>query len=133
MTNRKQTTIDLETGEVTAAETQSPDSFSTFVLNHSHGDFSRDASQQFNQLIDEVGITGKKGSITIKIDVAPGGGADSAQLSITDKIDVKLPKPTRPSSVYFFDGNRDLSRDRPGYLTVEQEIARNTEEQKDNN
>lgn len=67
-------------------------------------------SEALAQLVLAVAATGKKGSITLKLDVAPN--ADD-MVSIDDTITLKLPQRARGRAIFFHDAEGSLLKENP--------------------
>ncbi len=66
------------------------------------------------ELLSAVAVTGKAGSITLKIDVKPASkGSEVDKVMIIDKITTTLPKPERGSDFYWLTDDNELSRNHP--------------------
>jgi len=61
------------------------------------------------ELVQAVIYTGRKGTLTLKLEVEPSSSDDQA-VEITDEVTTRLPKPPRPSSLFFADDRGALSR-----------------------
>lgn len=77
-----------------------------------------------DELIAAVAVTGKAGSITLKIDVKPASkGTDVDKILILDKITTTLPKPERGSDFYWVTSDNELSRNHPKQTTLDLRAA----------
>jgi hypothetical protein len=76
------------------------------------GALADEAAALLADLVQEVTHVGKKGTLTLKIEVAPfTGGGDTVQLS--GKVSVTPPAHDPHAGVFFFDDNGALSRNDP--------------------
>jgi hypothetical protein len=64
------------------------------------------------ELVQAIRDTGKKGSITLVVDVEPFKGSDET-LNVAGRVSVKLPKALAHASVMFTDAKGGLHRDDP--------------------
>jgi len=88
------------------AEAQAPKSSitlaSTWLARHRGGAFDHEVTAKLAELVERVGFVGKKGTITIKIEVKPGAkGAD--YLHVIDHVTTVLPEHDREEKVYWED------------------------------
>lgn len=79
------------------------------------GKLAARAAAQLAELTAAVAATGKKGTITIKVEVAPLKKADANTLVVTGSTTAKVPEgeDATPTSVFFADAGGNLSRDNP--------------------
>lgn len=89
-----------------------PREFAAFLLDVNKGQSNLELSEKLHGLIAEVQRTGKAGSLTYKVEVKPEAGTDGLVI-VTDQIACKLPQGERRKSLFFVDGNGDLTRDNP--------------------
>jgi len=76
------------------------------------GEVADDAAVQLAEVTAAVAATGRKGSLTIRIDVAPMKGVMDA-LSVTGAVTSKLPAPDARASIFYSDDAGNLVRDHP--------------------
>ena len=82
-----------------------------------HGALADEAAAQLAGLVQEVSHIGRKGVLTIKIEVAPfTGGGDTVRLS--GKTTVTPPSRDPHAGVFFFDEDGGLSRNDPRMNTL---------------
>lgn len=73
-----------------------------------------------DELIAAVAVTGKAGSITLKIDVKPATkGSEVDKVMIIDKITSTLPKPERGTDFYWLTSDNELSRNHPKQTSLD--------------
>lgn len=77
-----------------------------------------EASNLLADLVAAVRDTGKKGSLTLTVDLAPLKGA-SNQLVVAAHVSVKAPKADSRTAVFFVDSNGGLSRNDPNQLELD--------------
>lgn len=92
--------------------------FADFLRETNRGTTHDELSEYLQQLTAAVSDTGKKGSLSLRIDVEPIKG-DNAAFSISDKITLKLPEHDRGSSMFFRDADNNLTRRDPRQLEFE--------------
>lgn len=89
--------------------------FADFIRETNRGATHQELSEYLQQLTAAVNDTGKKGSLVLRIDVAPMGDA----FSVSDKIVLKLPEHERGASTYFRTSDNNLVRTDPRQLQFE--------------
>jgi hypothetical protein len=75
-----------------------------------YGKAAEELTEAMATLIAKCTETGGKGSITLKLSIAPG---KSGQVEIVDTITSKLPEFTRSTSLFFVTPEGNLSRNDP--------------------
>ena len=77
------------------------------------GLFVKQASAELNELVDRVRETGKKGSISVTIEITPSG-KENRIMTVKPKLTVKKPPaPETDNASVFFAVRGDLVRDDP--------------------
>lgn len=71
------------------------------------------ADEQLRDVITAVNRTGKKGTVSITLEIAPNGEAGFAA---TAKVAAKAPALNFGQSFFFMDRNGDLTREAPNYV-----------------
>lgn len=94
--------------------------FSATLQEIAAGAFHGRVSEQLQDLVTAVTDTGKKGSITIQLMVAPIKPGNTTNLIVTGKSVVKAPESDEaaPSSVFFHDAAGNLTRNDPNQPTL---------------
>lgn len=67
-------------------------------------------ASELRSLSAAVCATGKAGKVLLTIDMKPNG---KDAVTVTDKVDVKLPKPDRSSTMFYVTDDAGLSRRDP--------------------
>lgn len=67
-------------------------------------------SDSLKEVVRMVRDTGKQGTLTYTLKIAPVKGSDGEQIQIEDDIKVKLPKPSRRMSFWFTDAGGGMHR-----------------------
>lgn len=93
---------DLETGEVRA--------FVTWLADQRQGSTEVELGEALNELTRAVLETGKRGTLTLKLTVAPGG---DEMVIVADEIKLKAPEPARSVNIFFVDSSANLRRENP--------------------
>jgi hypothetical protein len=108
MTDRRHT--NPRTGEVVDDPAIRP--FGDFLRDQSQGRTHDELSEALWDLAARVRETGKKGSLTLVVNVEPMKG-DTTVLVVSDEIKLKLPEFQRGGSVFYSDEQGNLSRSNP--------------------
>jgi hypothetical protein len=99
--------------------------FAAFLQEHRNGGLHGELSEQLAELALAALEHGKKGTLTIKFEVAPN--ADGLTVTITDNLVLKKPEGSRGAGIWFADEHGNLSRRNP----MQQELPlRDVEERK---
>jgi hypothetical protein len=91
--------------------------FAAVLQDINHGAIADQLAHDVRDLVQAVRELGRKGSLTIKIEVAPRKGNNSA-LNLTARRDLKLPQEEPVESVFFADAAGNLLRDDPRQPTL---------------
>lgn len=83
------------------------------------GVFVDDLDAELAALVDAVRATGRKGSLTIKLDVSLASKGDDVALKVGDSITVKAPQPERGDTFLYAVGDGRLSRRDPRQMDIE--------------
>lgn len=92
--------------------------FADFLAEHNKGQGHRQAGEAMQRLVAAVQDTGKKGSVTVKVDVAQMKDDDTlliTTVTVVEKIPVPSPKP----AVFYADDDGNLVRTDPRQMTFE--------------
>lgn len=102
------------------AEPKEPESrpFSTWLLEQSGGKTHDELSDALHDLVARVRDTGKKGSVSLTVSVAPLSG-DTDVLVVSDEIKLRLPEHDRKPSLFYPDKDGNLSRRDPNQLSFD--------------
>ena len=92
--------------------------FADVLLEMSAGRTHLELGEKLHELIARVRDTGKKGSLTLTISVAPMKN-NTSNLVVTDMVAAKLPALDRQTSVFWADRDGNLSRTDPNQLAFE--------------
>lgn len=95
--------------------------FATFLLQQAGGRTHDELSEALHDVVAAVQDTGKKGRITLTIEVAllDKKGAHSTQLRIADNVKVMCPAHDRASSIFWTDKSGNVTRNDPAMLDFE--------------
>jgi hypothetical protein len=86
--------------------------FAAVLQELAKGEIHADASKLLHELIDAVQEHGKKGTLTIRVEVGPIAKDDTSVLIVKGSVESRPPK-TPPSSAYYVDNTGNLSRRDP--------------------
>lgn len=92
--------------------------FADFLAEHNKGSGARQAGEALQTVVAAVLETGKKGNVTVRVDVAPMKNADGllvTTVTVATKLPVVEPKP----AVFYADDEHNLVRDDPRQLTFD--------------
>ena len=92
--------------------------FATWLLEQSGGKTHDELSQALVDLVARVRDTGKKGSVSLTVNVAPLKG-DVDVLVVADEIKLRLPEHDRKASLFYPDKDGNLTRRDPNQLSFE--------------
>ena len=93
--------------------------FSDWLREQQSGRTHDELTDALATLAAAVKETGKKGSISLTITVAPFDKGNGAALTVTDLVKVALPQHDRRKSIFYADDNGNLTRDDPMQPTFE--------------
>lgn len=74
-----------------------------------------EAGADLSKLVEAVRLTGKAGSLTLTIAIAPG---KAGSLEVADKVRLKLPEETPEPALWFADKHGRLTRHDPDQLSL---------------
>jgi hypothetical protein len=94
--------------------TQHDDDLAVFLVQHSRGEAHAQASSELRELLNAVQEHGRKGSLTLKINVEPPKGhVDGAPVLVSVESELKAPRPIAPPAMYFVDDDGRPTRNDP--------------------
>jgi hypothetical protein len=111
----QQITVDTGTGEVLDEQVRP---FAELLTVLDHGAAHAEASRQLHDLVAAVRDQGKKGTMTIALQVAPLKGSTS-QVVVAAQVTSKPPKSEPAAAVFFLDDDGNLSRNDPRQLEMD--------------
>lgn len=91
--------------------------FAAVIQDVNNGDFADQLAHDVQDLVQAVQEHGRKGKLTVTIEVAPRKG-NSAALNLTARRDLKLPQEEPVESVFFADRSGNLLRDDPRQMAL---------------
>jgi len=93
-------------------ETVDPNLFLSILQRHRNGGLLVDSSAAFSELIQGVRLTGKPGSLTLKLTLQPAAKGQGLVI-LKDDIGDKIPKVEAEQSVWFATEDGRLQKDDP--------------------
>lgn len=93
--------------------------FADFLAEHNKGAGHRQASEALQRLVGAVVDTGRKGSVTIKVDVEPMKNGEEHTVLTTVHVAEKIPVIPPKAAVFYADGENNLRRSDPRQLTFD--------------
>ena len=87
------------------------------------GKFLITCSRQLRRVIEAILSTGKKGKVTIALDMVPGVVTQgrATQIDITPTVKIEEPMPSQGTSIFFVTADNDLTRDDPEQMAMFEE------------
>lgn len=92
--------------------------FATWLIEQSGGKTHEELSAALYDLVARVRDTGKKGSVSLTVNVAPLKG-DIDVLVVADEIKLRLPEHDRKASLFYPDKDGNLTRRDPNQLSFD--------------
>lgn len=83
------------------------------------GQFVDDLATEMAHLIDAIRDTGRKGTLTVKLDIGLAFKGDDRTLKITDAITVKAPQPEVGDTIMYATADGRLSRRDPRQMDID--------------
>ncbi|MFB4306926.1 hypothetical protein [Actinomadura sp. GTD37] len=91
--------------------------FAAILQDINGGEFATQIAGDMQDLVTAVRDLGRKGTLTLKFEVAPRKGSSTA-LNVTARRDLKMPAEEPIESVFFADSGGNLLRDDPRQLAL---------------
>ena len=105
------------TTQNTTTVTDEPRDFAAFLVEQSQGRTHAELSEGLRDLVARVIDTGKKGSITLTVAVAPMKD-NTGVLVVSDVIKLNLPEHDRAASIFWPDKAGNLVRNDPNQASI---------------
>lgn len=90
--------------------------FSDTLRQIRYGELQNELAEGLNQLTKECCDTGKTGELVLKIKLKPN---PAGQVEVLDDLQIKTPKPTRGTSIFFATPEGNLQREDPRQRELE--------------
>jgi len=89
--------------------------FSVFIVDLNDGKTHTGLTADLGELLQTVKNTGRAGSMTLKIKVAPAskGSQDVDKITVTADRKLELPKPEQPSDFFWLTDDAEVTRQHP--------------------
>lgn len=90
-------------------------SFSIFLTDLNDGQTLAGLTGDLSELLQTVKSTGRSGSLTLKVKIAPAskGGQEVDKITITADRKLELPKPEAPSDFFWLTDDAEMTRQHP--------------------
>jgi hypothetical protein len=100
--------------------------FAEWLHEQRQGLLAVELGEALNELVEAVQLHGKAGALTLVIAIKPAGKGGHTVV-VSDDVKVKLPAGERGDSIFFVDGEMNLSRHDPHQQTLPlREVDRDT-------
>lgn len=86
--------------------------FSQWVADHRRGELDNELTAALAAVTERVAALGKKGTITLKIDLK-ANGPNARTIVAVDQVTISEPAPDRESAIYYAGDGGRLTRDDP--------------------
>ena len=96
--------------------------FLAALQNHDGGACLSDLSEELRKVTEAVLLTGKAGSLSLKLTIKPASSS-SVAVVLEDDIKTTLPKLHKRASIHFVDSQHNLLRDNPKQLSMELKVV----------
>lgn len=93
--------------------------FADWLCEQSAGRTHEELSRAIRDVTAAVVDTGKAGTVSLTVKIAPLGKGDSSALVVTDVVRVSKPEHDRRKSIFYPDADGNLRRDDPNQPTFE--------------
>lgn len=93
--------------------------FADFITETNRGNTHAALTAALHDLVEAVRTHGRSGSLTLTVKVGLLGKGDDSQLTVSEHVDLKAPKPDDRSSLYFVDRAGNLSQSDPNAVTFD--------------
>jgi len=85
--------------------------FADVLLELNKGRVHNEASISLQDLVEAVARTGKKGTLQLSLAISPSKA--EGQVEVVADVKVALPRLARPTSIFFYTADHNLTRDNP--------------------
>ena len=97
--------------------------FESVLRNQRKGELLNEMSEAIQKATQAVKEHMKPAVVILKITIAPADGNADA-VSVVDDVDLKVPRPSRSSSLFFTTDDNRLVRDNPNQTEMKLEVAK---------
>jgi hypothetical protein len=96
--------------------------FDSLMRNQRNGEFQNEVSRAVMEAVEAVKAHRKPATVKITLRLEPAN-VDVSAMSITDEVDVKLPKPEKENSLFFTTDENLLVTDNPKQRKLEFDVV----------
>ncbi len=100
--------------------------FTDYLRELDKGRVIEELSTGMQELISCIMETGKRGSLTLKIDIAPSSKIDTETVAVVASLKITSPEPDRHSTLYYITPENNLSRRDPRQMDLEDALTVHT-------
>ena len=97
--------------------------FLNIIEAHKNGRVITDISAALKQVTAAVQLTGKGGSVTLTMKVAPASKGDAGTLVFLPKVKATIPEAEVPGSIFYADEDFNLVREDPNQAALDLKVA----------
>lgn len=97
--------------------------FLNIIQQHKQGAAITDLSAALKQVTSAVQLTGKAGSVTLTMNIAPATKGDPTTLVFLTKVKVKAPETEAPGSIFYADEDFNLVREDPKQARLDLKVV----------
>ena len=96
--------------------------FTDYLREIDRGRLLEELSTRTQELVQAIAETGKRGAITLKLDINPSSKIDTETVAVVASVKVALPEAERHSTLYFVTPEANLSRRDPRQGDIEDHL-----------
>jgi hypothetical protein len=89
--------------------------FATWLSEQRNGVLSSELADALNMVVGAVQEVNKEGKLTLTLTIKPAG---DGMVAVQDKVALALPIPDKRPSMWFVDGDHNLSKQNPNQMTL---------------
>ena len=97
--------------------------FLNIIEAHKNGRVITDISAALKQVTAAAQLTGKGGSVTLTMKVAPASKGDAGTLVFLPKVKATIPEAEVPGSIFYADEDFNLVREDPNQAALDLKVA----------
>ena len=92
--------------------------FLNIIGAHKNGSVISDVSAAMKQVTAAVQLTGKPGTVSLVMSIAPASRGDAGTLVFLPKVKTKVPETDAPASIFYADADFNLVREDPNQASL---------------
>lgn len=96
--------------------------FTEYLGMMERGGLNAELGGELKGLLDAIKATGKKGKLTLTLDIEPIGKGEVETVKVGTAIKVTAPDPARQPTIFFLDDELNLSRSDPRQSDIEDKL-----------